>query len=192
MNLPIRYTRLLAVGCSVLLVGITVAFLAIGTGAATAQTTNQTNQTGGEVVTDGLTLVNTSYEPVEDGGNGTLSLTFRADGPQAVTLYDAGAFRQGGQLPSKTKVIEGTVTVEMPVTRQGNFVGVTVVTGNTRYAVPHRIAGESGDSHLFRGRPTWQDTQIAGLSGFAGGLLVISGVAYRRVTKDEGEVTRVL
>jgi len=192
MTLPIRYTELLAVGGSVLLVGITVAFLAIGTSAAAAaQTPNQTNQTGGEVVTDGLTLVNKSYEPAEDGRNGTLSLTFRADGPQAVTLYDAGAFRNGGELPSKTKVIEGTVTIEMPVTRQGNFVGVTVVAGNTRYAVPHRIGGQA-DSNLFSGRPTWQDTQIAGLSGFAGGLLVITGVAYRRVTKDDGEVTRVL
>jgi hypothetical protein len=177
---------------AVIVIGATGALLLAGTATAAGQTTaqNATNQTGGEVITDGLTLVNTSYEPAEDGGNGTLSLTFQADGPQAVTLYDAGAFRNGGQLPSKTKVIEGRHTMEMPVTRQGQFVGVTVVTANTRYAVPHRI-GES-DSHLFRGDPTWADTQIAGLSGFVGGLLVITGTAVYRVRSEKGEVTRVL
>ena len=178
---------------AVAVIGATGMLLLAGTATAAGQTTaqNASDQADGEVITDGLTLVNKSYQPGEDGKNGTLSLTFRADGPQALTLYDAGAFREGGQLPSKTRVIEGTVTIEMPVTRQGSFVGVTVVAGNTRYAVPHRIDGTT-DSSLFSGRPTWQDTQIAGLSGFVGGLLVVSGVAYRRVTKNDGEVTRVL
>ncbi|WP_335999366.1 hypothetical protein [Halorientalis halophila] len=155
-----------------------------------APTTDQSNQTGGEVITDSLTLVSKSYE-ADERGNGTLSLTFRADGPQAVTLYDAGAFMTGGQLPSRTQVIEGTVTVEMPVTRPegSEYVGVTVVSGGTRYSVPHQV---EPDSTLFTGRPTWQDTQIAGLSGFLGGLLVITAVAWRRVTSDKGEVERVL
>jgi hypothetical protein len=176
----------------VVVLGASGALLLAGTATVAGQTAaqNTTNQTGGQVITGRLTLLNKTYNAGEGGTNGTLSLTFRADGPVAVTLIDAGAFRQGGQLPTKTQVIEGTVTIEMPVTKQGAFVGVTVITGNTRYAVPHRV--RPADSHLFSGRPTWQDTQIAGLSGFVGGLLVVSGVAYRRVTKEEGEVTRVL
>lgn len=176
----------------VVVLGASAALLLAGTATAAGQTAaqNATNQTGGQVITDRLTLLNKTYNAAEGGANSTLSLTFRADGPVAVTLIDAGAFRQGGQLPTKTQVIKGTVTIEMPVTRQGSFVGVTIVAGNTRYAVPYRIT--KPDSNLFHGDPTWGDAQLAGLSGFAGGLLVVAGVAWRRVTKEEGTVERVL
>ena len=62
--------------------GLLFAVVVIGTlltGTAAGQTGVQNaSQADGEVVTDGLTLVNTSYES-DGSGNGTLSLTFRAE-----------------------------------------------------------------------------------------------------------------
>ncbi|MFD1585504.1 hypothetical protein ACFR9U_00800 [Halorientalis brevis] len=175
---------------AVLLIGVS---LLSGTAAAqetTATPQNTTQPVGGERIHGDLLLVEKTYR--DNGGqNGTLVLTFKADRPTAVTLIDAGAFMSGGELPTRTAVVDGRTTMTMPVTQVGSMVGITIVSDGVRYAVPYRTS-ESADSHLFTGKPTWQDTRIAGLSGFIGGLVIISFVAWYRVHSDRGSVERVL
>jgi hypothetical protein len=169
------------------LVFVNVGFLVLtgAVGPAAAQPTNETTPTGGEAITDSLTLVSAEYNE----GNATAVLSFQADKPTAVTLTDAGAFQQGGEIPQRTAVVDGQTSMQIPVTEVDGMVGVTVSAGNTLYAVP---IDTTPDANLFSGDPTWQDMQIAGFSGFAGGLLIVGLVAWRRVRSDEGEVERVL
>ena len=156
-----------------LLIGLLVLVTGAAATAAGQTTTaqNGSNQTGGEVISEGLTLVNTEYRAGDDG-NGTLALTFQADGPTATTLYDAGAFRYGGKIPSRTSVIDGRYTMEMPVTEVDGMVGVTVVADGTRYAVPVEV-----DSTSEIGPPV----SIDWLALFVGiGLVGISAVGYHK------------
>lgn len=172
----------IVVACSVIMLSSAAA----GQQTTEVQTeTNETNQpAGGERITDSLLLVNKSFRADQDR-NGTLSLTFDADGPTAITLVDAGAFATGGRLPTKTKVIEGTITVEMPVTRPegADFVGVTVLSGNTRYAVPHEV-----DPRFELAAPQPNDwlSMIVGIAATFGLMIVIK--RYRERQRDEGVV----
>ena len=140
-NTALQARALALIFALLILAGSAAILLAASTATAQAQTTanNSTAPAGGERIHDDLLLVNKSYQ--EDGRNGTLTLTFVADGPTAVTLIDAGAFMAGGQLPQRTKVIEGRTKITMPVTRVENMVGVTIISGGVRYAVPHEVDG---------------------------------------------------
>lgn len=117
-------------------------------GAPTATDRERETDTPGsntrERVDSDLILLNSSYDGDAAGGSdrGVVTLTFRAESPQAVTLVDAGAFSLGGQLPSRTlSPWSGRATFKFTVYEppESNFVGVTIVTEEAMYAEPVRI-----------------------------------------------------
>jgi len=159
--------------------------------AAAPATDTPTNSTAGarpaEQIDANTRLVSSSYDPQ----NETASVVIESERAQAITVSDAGAFTQGGEIPRRTVVVDDgeRVTVELPVTTVNGKVGLAISTDETLYA---EVITVNPDDSLFQGRPTWQDMQVAGFSGFVGGLLVISLVAWHRVKSDQGEVERIL
>jgi len=136
-----------------------------------------------EQIDGGLALVSSSY----DADTGQLSLTFRATEPTAVTLVDAGGFRDGGALARRTLVIEeGEMTVEMPVTQQGNFVGVTITTDEVSYAEPVKVG-----SSVISGPWSASDVRLGALSGALSVALVIIYRSYRHIQGHDVDPERV-
>lgn len=188
--LSTTHARLMIALFGAVLLALSGSILLVGTAGAQPTVTNTTNRTATptahEQIDNQTRLISSSY----DEQNGTATLVIESDTTQAVTLSDAGGFRQGGQIDTRTVVIERgeRVTVTLPVTKVGSRVGVAIDTKHTLYAEIIR----QPEDHLFQGKPSWQDTRISGLSGFFGGLLVTSLVAWHRVRSDRGEVDRVL
>lgn len=71
-----------------------------------------------------------------DAGAGEVVLTLYSDRPQRVTLTDAGAFMTGGEVNRQRATLNGRSEVRLAVTEYNGFVGVSVDTGRTLYAVP--------------------------------------------------------
>lgn len=104
-------------------------------------------------------------------------LVIRSKIGQRVTLTDAGAVMQGGEVPRKTVRLEaGRNRVRMPVTEYSGSVAVTISTRNVLYA--KRL--DTGSS-LITGPYGKDDVQNSALGGLAAGLGVTGLIAYRRV-----------
>jgi len=149
---------------------------------------NSTAQRPAERIGPNTLLISSSY----DEQNGTASVVIESERPQTITVSDAGAFSKGGEIPRRITVFGSGErrTIELPATKINGKIGLAISTDETLYAEVISVA--EPDDSLFQGRPTWQDMQVAGLSGFVGGLLIVSLVAWHRVKSDQGEVERVL
>lgn len=91
---------------------------------------NETAAGSGERIDSSLTLVSTAYNQ----GAGTVTMTFDASEPTAVTLSDAGGFIDGGEINRRTFVADGRETVEFAVTQTDRgYVGVSVATDEVLY-----------------------------------------------------------
>lgn len=89
--------------------------------------------TGAERIDGRTVLLSSEYD--QDGGTATLTLL--STEPQGVTFSDAGAFVAGGQVATRTEVLDsGRNTITMPVTNADGYAGVSVSTANVLYAVP--------------------------------------------------------
>lgn len=116
-------------------------------------------------------------------------LTFRSDRDQAVTISDAGAFSNGGEVPTRDVQLEanGTTTVRFPVTEtSGGKAGVGIRTDRALFSVVLK------DERVLLGGPwTANDARVAALaaalaSGFGAAVTVL-----RRRRGDGGDPRRI-
>jgi len=124
----------------------------------------------------------------EVDNSGTARLTLRNEGPgsMSLTLTDAGAVRDGGEVPRRTTILpEGVSTVTMPTTEVDGLRAVTVGTSETLYSVVFEGQGRS----IFAA-PAPNDRLALGI-----GVLLTLGaalaIAVRRDDLDDGGIRRV-
>lgn len=123
---------------------------------------------------DGVTaLVSAEYR----GASGNMVLVLDSKVQQRVTLVDAGAVLEGGEIARQSFTLQrGENKIRMPATKiQGKAV-VTISTRNVLYAVVVQV-----DSNLITGPYDSQDVQLGALAGLSAGLAVTSVIAIRRV-----------
>lgn len=123
---------------------------------------------------DNLTAIESARYDAE---RGVMVLKMHSTITQRVTLTDAGAVFDGGQVPRRSaRLGEGLNRVEMPVTEIQNRVVVTISTRNVLYA---KVI-ETG-SPIIAGPYDLGDVQNAGLAGLSAGLSVTVLIAIRRI-----------
>lgn len=146
------------------------------TGAVSQPDGNETTAATGERIDSSLTLVSRSYNQ----GSGTVTLTFDASEPTAVTLSDAGGFIGGGEINRRTFVADGRETVEFAVTETDRgYVGVSIATDEVLY-------GEVVKSPSLS--PFRESSGTVGWMAGAGIVLVsFVGAALWKLHKEGGE-----
>ncbi|QLH83421.1 hypothetical protein [Halosimplex pelagicum] len=157
---------------------VVIALLAVVPASGAAQSANNSTsgsgvdlpeQTGTQIQ-DGLTLLSSSYNQEQ----GTVTLTFRSDSAVAVTLADAGAFMQEGEINRRAIVVNGKTKVEFAVTEQNGFVGVSISTDETLYGHPIKV----GSTDFVPGGPSPEDTWLAGSTVFVLFAVALPGAFY--------------
>ncbi|QSG08878.1 hypothetical protein [Halapricum desulfuricans] len=125
-----------------------------------------------ERIDNSTVLVSASYD--RDAGMATVVI--ESEETQKITLTDAGAFVQGGEVPQRSVVVTpGERTeISIPVTNADGFVGVSIATQKTLYAVPL-----TSQVQWFDSESTWQTVQVAAFGGASGVLVVAALLAYR-------------
>lgn len=171
-----------------LIVAVLVLLAAVGAVApAAAQqnatAANETSQQTGEQIDRNTVLLNSSY----NAAKGTVSVTLRSETLQQITVTDAGAFMEGGEIDRRTTTVRPNqaTTIEVSATKYDGFVGVSIATQNTLYAEPLEVSDP-----WFQGDSTWADTQAAGAGAAVGVLLMVGGLAWRRRDGGHEEVRR--
>ncbi|WP_135365887.1 hypothetical protein [Halosimplex halophilum] len=130
----------------------------------------QMPQQSGTQIQDGLVLLSSSY----NSDAGTVTLVFRSERPTSVTLADAGAFMQEGEINRRTEVMDGKTKVEFAVTESNGFVGVSISTQETLYGHPIKI----GSNDFVPGGPSPEDTWLAGSTVFVLFAVALPGAFY--------------
>jgi len=155
-----------------------LALLSVVPAGAVAQPDNSTDSGGGvklpektgTQIQDGLTLLSSSY----NGDKGTVTLTFRAEQPTSVTLADAGAFMEEGEINRRTEIVDGKAKIEFAVTENNGFVGVSIATKETLYGHPIKV----GSTDFVPGGPSPEDTWLAGSTVFVLFAVALPGAFY--------------
>jgi len=116
-------------------------------------------------------------------------VTIRSDRAQAITVTDAGAFMEGGEVPQRTVAVSAgeRTTIKVPATQVNGYAGVSITTDNTLYAVPLEV-----QTSMFSGDASWGTAQVAGAAGFVGGLFSVVALAWYRVRGGRQEVHHVV
>ena len=123
---------------SLALAALAAVLLLIGTAPVAAQQGNTTAPNGTAVDSERIdattVLVSSDYDAETD----MASVTIRSERPQQITVTDAGATFQGGEIPQRSVMVKPgeTTTLKIPVTEVRGWTGVTVATSQTLYAVP--------------------------------------------------------
>jgi len=166
-------------GAAVLLTVLALSVLAVPISAQEAPTpTTPTptpdagqNQTH-ERIDNATSLVSASY----DSDDGTATVVIESEIPQQITISDSGAFVDGGVVNQRTVFVRPGERVEitMPITKADGFVGVSVATQNTLYAVPLKSQVD-----FFEGESTWQTVQVAAIGGAFGVIVMAVILAWR-------------
>lgn len=179
---PMRRLFLLAIMLTGLVSGSLVAPAAAQETATPTAAGNATGATG-ETIDQNTVLLNSSY----DGAKGTVSVTIRSETLQQITVTDAGAFMEGGEIARRTVTVrpDQPTTIEIPATEYQGSVGVSIATASTLYAEPIEVRDA-----WFQGDSTWTDTQAAGAGSALGVLLVVAALAWRRRDGGQEEVRR--
>lgn len=130
-----------------------------------------------------------------DDGRGYLDLALPADHGESVdvTVYDAGWLSDGtGGEPDQTKrTLDPGDEIR---------VGVDVTKANGQAAVAVSVEGSaapwgtivSPSNSWFDGPPTWSETRLAALGGFAGGVSIVMVLSRRELDSEHKEVRRIL
>lgn len=149
----------------------------------TTSTTTE-NEPSGERIDSELVLVSKDYD-----GSGSVTLVFESDSSKAVTLSDAGAFVDGGEVAQRTLVLDpGRNTVEFGVSQTENgYAGVSIGTKERLYAVPLKTQTTLIEGPFARG-----DVYTAGAAGLLAGLGVTALIAYRTKNETGGEPRRLV
>lgn len=92
-----------------------------------------------ERVSDSLSICSKTYQ------DGTATLILESEQANRLTLTDAGAFIEGGEVGrDRVTVYEGRNTVSIPATEVHGFAGVAIDTGEVLYAVKIQSISPSG------------------------------------------------
>lgn len=115
-------------------------------------------------------------------------LVLKSDRTQRVTLTDAGAFMEGGVVNRQRFVLrEGELnTVRLRATKVNGYVGVSVDTGDTLFAVPIETS-----SPIIGGPWSASDAQAAGVGGALSVSLTTFMLVFRRLRGRDTEAERV-
>lgn len=115
-------------------------------------------------------------------------LTFHSEVNQSVTLSDAGAFLEGGEVRQRTVELTAgeTTTVRFPVTTVRGESGVSIDTTRSLYAVPL-----SQSRTLLGGPWTAEDAQAAGAGAALSVSVVVIALVIRRKRGADQEVVRL-
>lgn len=167
-------------GVSALLVSLFLLSVAAPTAVAQADSQNETGPcAGAETIDRTLELCNAEL----DGGDAVL--TFRSYEDQEVTIWDAGAFADGGEPPKRDVLLESgeTTTVRFPVTQTNRGKsGVGIMTDRTVYSVVLK------DARVLLGGPwTAQDSRTAALAAALSTAFVAGVTVLRRRRGTGGE-----
>jgi len=130
-----------------ILVLVLVGFVLIGAATVSAQSTNGTGvdvgveqesdepeTETGERIDNSTVVLDSSYS----SRTGRATLTIRSERLQTVTLSDAGGFLSGGEIAQNSVILKAGSTQDITVdaTKVDGYVGVSVATPTTLYAVP--------------------------------------------------------
>jgi hypothetical protein len=120
--------------------------------------------------------------------NGSAVITLRSSASQSITLTDAGDFRSGGVVGSRTIAVRGgeTTTVEFPVTEQDGMVGVGISTEQTTLYAEIIERGGGGGLGVLRVLSSLQ-AWLAG-AGVAFIWMIIAGWTVMRSENGRPEV----
>lgn len=129
------------------LVVVLVGFGLLGAATVSAQETNGTGvdvgveqdsdepeTETGERIDNSTVVLDSSYS----SKTGRATLTIRSSKLQTITLSDAGGFLSGGEIAQNTVVVKAgsTQKISVDATKVDGYVGVSVATPGTLYAVP--------------------------------------------------------
>lgn len=185
-----RQGDLLMLGVWVTVVMVAVfGLLAMGAGAGAAAGGNNSTAANAtaettERIDANTQLVDARFHP----DTGKAWVTIRSDILQEITVTDAGAFMEGGEIARRSVTVRPgeETTISIPATKYRNFVGVSIATRETLFAVPIEIP-----TSWFEGDPTWDTVKIAGAGAVVGVLLALIGEAWRRRTGGRSEVEQI-
>ncbi|MFC7077763.1 hypothetical protein [Haloarcula halophila] len=100
----------------------------------TNDTENQTEQqTNARFIDENTRVLSVNYNEEEE----TATLVFESDTAQAITLADAGYLSEGqsGQIPRKSRAINGQGSITIPVTQVDGMVAVSISTEQVLYGL---------------------------------------------------------
>jgi hypothetical protein len=124
-----------------------------------------------------------------DGADGYAVFRNSGESPVDVTLYDAVITESGSPSQTEREIAPNqTVRIEVP----------TTASGDGRRAIGMLVGGSvyfeilDSSNQWFRGSPTWGETRIAALGGFAGGVAIVLLLARRELDSEQKEVQRIL
>jgi archaellum component FlaF (FlaF/FlaG flagellin family) len=148
-----------------------------------APTTTPTPETH-EQVDNSTTLVSAEY----DSSDGTATVVIESEIAQQITISDSGAFVEGGVVEQRSVYVgPGERTkITMPVTKSDGFVGISIATQKTLYAVPLK-----SEVSFFESESTWQTVQVAALGGAFGVLVMAVILAWRLRSGGKSKVDRL-
>ena len=172
---------------------VAVAIMPISAPGAAQEVSGNVSVDDGESTDPAATQIDESMLLHDSGYNDETGLAYvvvenTGETPIGVTVTDAGSFMEGGEIPQTTKTIlpDRKTRVEVPATNVDGFVGVSVATPNTLYAVPLEV-----DTQIFGSAAQWEYVQIAGVIGFLAGFVGILLVGYTTKRGGRTEVDRV-
>ena len=182
-----RATVAISVVLVALLATVAVGGVSAQSGGNMSESTSTPTASTGERIDNSTVLVDSSY----DNETGMVSVTLKSETIQEVTLSDAGAFVDGGVVNQRTVTLGPgeTATVSLDATRtDSGFVGVSIATDDTLYAVPVESpsTGGGGGSPIPK-----RDDALALLAGISTVTLGTLGLNRRRRRKTSDSVRRV-
>jgi len=124
-----------------------------------------------------------------DADRGAVVVVLEASEAQAVTVAGLTAMRERGEIPTRSVALKPgeRVTVTVPTEKVNGWVGVSISTPDVLFGVPIEVEGS-----LIGGPWSSQDAQIAGAAGLLSGLMLVTGLAWRRVSNTSKDAERLL
>lgn len=134
----------------------------------------------GEQIDENTVLVDAQFDDSDD----TATVTLHSRTLQQVTITDAGAFIQGGEVPQRSATLrpDAETTISMPVTEVDGYAGVSIATSQTLYAVPL-----DDPKKLVPGSPQSSDPLIVGVAVFALFAVALPGSYFAIQRFSDGE-----
>lgn len=134
----------------------------------TPSDTPEATSPAGERIDNATMLISSSYSE----RTGMATVTIRSEIPQRIVVSDAGGFVAGGEIEQRSVLVEPgeTVEISIPATEtESGFVGVSISTQKTLYAVPIIPPG-------LRLSPPESNHWLAMLVGLLMALLTVVGI----------------
>lgn len=178
---------------SACIAALAAVLLLIGTAAPVAAQSveisaeNETTPAGNAPETVRIDSQTTLLDSGFNSETGMAYVKIRSDTLQQITITDAGAFLQGGEIPRRSVMVKPgeTTTIKIPATKVRGFVAVSVATPETLYAVP--ISGFQTNTLAFIDRLTSPQALATGAVSMAL-WMVIAGLYVLWIEGGEPEV----